>query len=96
MSKRQEDDGIPDNKLAGAKGYAAVVAFITLVFGGPIVDVVVETTDRRRDVLDQRVEDLEKTVYLMEKGLLNTDLMCSSSMRLVSTTEDVDDEDVSP
>lgn len=90
MSDSEKDDGIPKFRIAGPKGYAFAAALITIILGDNLVDVVITTThtDGDRDAVNQRIEDLEKTVYLMEHGLLNTKLMCTSNMRLVSHAED--------
>lgn len=84
MSESKKDDGVQKLQLriANKKGYVIVITAITMLFGGPIVDVVVTSSnpDVSRDSLINRVDDLEDTVKVLEhKSLIlkNQALMCS-------------------
>lgn len=92
MSDDKKRDGIPNIRIAGTKGFTAVAAFITIVFGGPIVDWVDSFSNSSRDILIRQIHELETTVATLEHGITNINLVCTPDMKVVASEPKPEDE----
>mgnify|MGYP001820594710 CR=1 FL=1 len=69
MSESEKNDGVRQyrNRLAGKKGYVVVATAFTLIFGGPVVDVVITATSPTHDELVKRIEYMEHNIEYLER-----------------------------
>lgn len=71
MSYRKKNDGAAEDRTSSKKNNLIITIIITLVAGGPLVELVYKADNPDdRAKLDRRINELEKTVNTLEHQAL--------------------------